>query len=55
MVLTLVGANVAVHALCRLADPSFKMNHFAVSAYTTHKRPVLDLVSQLLVWCHSLT
>ncbi|XP_051179224.1 RHOMBOID-like protein 12, mitochondrial [Lolium perenne] len=31
MVLTLVGANVAVHALCRLADPSFKMNHFATS------------------------
>ncbi|KAM0894283.1 hypothetical protein ACQ4PT_024562 [Festuca glaucescens] len=30
MVLMLVGANVAVDALCRLADPSFKMNHFTV-------------------------
>ncbi|CAM0875624.1 unnamed protein product [Alopecurus aequalis] len=31
MVFVLVGANVAVYALCRLADRGFKMNHFATS------------------------
>jgi hypothetical protein len=32
VVLVLVGANVAVYALCRLADPTIMMNHFVVSA-----------------------
>ncbi|KAM0864781.1 hypothetical protein ACQ4PT_043696 [Festuca glaucescens] len=31
VVLVLVGANVAVYALCRLADPRIKMNHFMTS------------------------
>ncbi|KAK1599850.1 hypothetical protein QYE76_016697 [Lolium multiflorum] len=31
VVLVLVGANVAVYALCRLADPTIMMNHFVTS------------------------
>jgi hypothetical protein len=45
VVLVLVGANVAVYALCRLADPTIMMNHFVVSACSKGFRK----------WCTSIT